>query len=171
MPHLNVEIKARCSDLAGATKILQRLGARRDGTFHQVDTYFNAASGKLKLRESETESTLIFYEREQTAGPKKSTVTLYPIDDPINFKELMSAAVGVGLVVEKQREIYWIKNVKFHLDTVPALGTFIEFEAIDYENLIGEPALYEQCQKYLRLFGVADNDLVTESYSDLLVKI
>jgi predicted adenylyl cyclase CyaB len=135
-----------------------------------VDTYFHSANGKLKLRESETGATLIFYQREQKAGPKKSKVNMVPIADPITLKQLLSVAVGVDLVVEKQREIYWIKNVKFHLDTLLSRGTFIEFEAIDYDNSIGEAALYEQCQTYLKLFGIAENDLLTGSYSDMLAK-
>ena len=33
--------------------------------------------------------------------------------------------------MDKKREIYFIHNVKFHIDNVKNLGTFIEIEAID----------------------------------------
>ncbi len=72
-------------------------------------------------------------------------------------------------VVEKQREIYFIKNVKFHLDAVKDLGNFVEIEAIDRGGSIGKKQLYEQCVYYLQLFGISDNDLVSVSYSDLLM--
>ena len=51
MPHVNVEIKARCSDLDRVRDRLIALGARVVGTDHQIDTYFQVPRGRLKLRE------------------------------------------------------------------------------------------------------------------------
>jgi adenylate cyclase class IV len=36
--------------------------------------------------------------------------------------------------VDKIREIYLIENVKFHLDSVAELGSFIEIEAMTFCN-------------------------------------
>ena len=77
---------------------------------------------------------------------------------------------GVLVVVDKKREIYFIENVKFHLDTIEGLGTFMEIEAIDYENNIGMDKLQAQCQKYISLFEIPDTDLISVSYSDLILE-
>ncbi len=173
MPHLNVEIKARCADLAAVRAVLVERGARRVGIDHQTDTYFRVPSGRLKLREGTIELALIHYDREDRAGPKASHVTLWspPRDaggGARELRELLARALGVLIVVEKAREIWFLDNVKIHLDEVPGLGAFVEIEAIDADGTIGRGRLQAQCEECMRLFGVAPDDLVTCSYSDLL---
>ena len=46
--------------------------------------------------------------------------------------------------------------MKFHIDTVQGLGTFMEIEAIGGDGTIGTNALYEQCQNYLQALGIDD---------------
>ena len=80
MGHLNVEIKARRSDAERVRAILRELGADYRGTDRQTDTYFEAATGRLKLREGDIENSLIYYERADEAGPKQSKVSLYTVE-------------------------------------------------------------------------------------------
>jgi predicted adenylyl cyclase CyaB len=94
---------------------------------------------------------------------------LYQPTDSDALKAALVAALGLKVVVDKQREIYFIDNVKFHLDTVVALGTFVEIEAIDVDGTIGRPRLEQQCAHYVQLFGIASADLLTHSYSDMLL--
>ncbi|OGM96320.1 MAG: hypothetical protein A3B86_04220 [Candidatus Yanofskybacteria bacterium RIFCSPHIGHO2_02_FULL_38_22b] len=61
-------------------------------------------------------------------------------------------------------------NVKFHIDKVKDLGSFIEIEAIDKTGKIGKKKLLKQCNQYLNLFNVLQSDLISKSYSDLLNK-
>jgi predicted adenylyl cyclase CyaB len=91
-----------------------------------------------------------------------------PQPDPA-LKEILRRALGVLVVVDKKREIYFIENVKFHIDRVEELGTFMEIEAIDRTGEIGEKRLREQCQWYLQLFDIHPADLISGSYSDLLL--
>lgn len=50
-------------------------------TEHHIDTYFNTAKGRLKLREIlGKESKLIDYNRENIQGSKKSDILLYQHD-------------------------------------------------------------------------------------------
>ncbi len=72
------------------------------------------------------------------------------------------------MVVDKQREIYFIQNVKFHLDVVAGLGTFVEIEAIDSDGSIRKEELLQQCHHYMKLFEISETDLLSHSYSDLL---
>ena len=77
--------------------------------------------------------------------------------------------VGVLVVVDKIREIYFIDNVKFHIDVVEGIGSFIEIESIENAT-IGKQKLLDQCAQYLVLFGINESDLVPSSYSDLLLQ-
>lgn len=171
MKHLNIEIKARCNDHEKVRLILKSYDADFKGTDHQVDTYFRVNKGRLKLREGNIENSLIFYARENKKGPKQSNVILLKTSPKSSFKEILESSLGALVVVDKQREIYFIKNVKFHIDTVKFLGTFIEIEAIDSNGAFGKEELLEQCQRYLKAFGIAKRDLISSSYSDLLLQI
>ena len=169
MAHLNVESKARSADHARLRALLRAHGASFSGTDHQIDTYFCVAHGRLKLREGTLENALIQYARADEAGPKCSAVGLFPTAPGSALKPLLTAALGVLVVVDKQREISWIENVKFHLDTVAGLGAFVEIEAIDRDGTIGATRLEAQCRHYLALLGIAPADLISGSYSDLLL--
>ncbi len=169
MAHLNIEIKARCNDQEKVRQILKERGADFKGVDHQIDTYFLSSNGRLKLREGNIENELIFYERESTAGPKQSKVILFKNEPGSSLKQILEKSVGVKVVVDKKREIYFIDNIKFHVDLVEGLGTFVEIEAQDAEGSVGEAQLRSQCQEYMDLFGISETDLLNASYSDLLL--
>ncbi len=63
--------------------------------------------------------------------------------------------LGIKAVVDKQRKIYFIANVKFHFDDVQGLGTFVEVEAIDRDGSYDIDTLKRQCDKYFRFFGLS----------------
>ena len=166
---LNVEIKAICCSRDKVRKILVSLGADFKGTDRQIDTYFKTNKGRLKLREGNIENNLIYYERENTNQPKESNFSLYRSPNPGLLKEILTNAFGILAVVDKKREIYYIDNVKFHLDEVKNLGSFAEIEATDISGTIGKDKLYEQCKYYLKLFGIKESDLLSVSYSDMIL--
>lgn len=168
MNHINVEIKARCIDQDAIRQYLQTKGDFK-GTDHQIDTYFKIPDGRLKLREGNIENSLIFYKRNDQEGPKQSDVSLFHTEPGSALKGLLVQSIGVLAVVDKKREIYFIDNVKFHLDTVEGLGTFMEIEAIDEDGTIGKEKLLEQCNFYMKEFGIRQEDLVSVSYSDLIL--
>lgn len=171
MEHINVEIKAKCANQDKVREILKSRQADFKGIDHQIDTYFKIHNGRLKLREGTIENYLIFYEREDKKGPKQSNVILYKTEPNVSLKEILTKSLGILTVVDKQREIYFIDNVKFHLDNVQDLGTFIEIEAIDIANNIGKAKLLDQCNYYLKLFGIQESDLLNNSYSDQIIKL
>ncbi len=165
-----IEIKARCANPDSIREKLESLGAKAIGTDHQVDTYFTVPEGRLKLRRGDIENTLIQYQRSNKSGPKLSNVNLYKPIDADALHVTLSAALPVLVEVDKQREIFFIENVKFHIDQVKNLGSFIEIEAIDESGDIEVDRLNEQCEHYLRLFEVNPGDLMTHSYSDMLLE-
>ncbi len=169
MPLLNIEIKARCLNPAAVRQVLQAYKARFVGEDHQVDTYFNVAQGRLKLREGRIENALIYYRRSDQTGPKRSDVWLYRTGSDPSLKAVLTAALGVRVVVDKRREIYFVDNVKFHVDGVEGLGAFVEIEAIDAEGTLGKDRLQEQCDHFIGALGIRPEDLIPVSYSDLLL--
>jgi predicted adenylyl cyclase CyaB len=130
------------------------------------------STGRLKLREGKIERALIFYSRKDAKEPKQSDVTLLPIDTNSSgiMKEILTKSLGVLVTVTKQRRIYFIDNIKFHLDIVEELGSFVEVEAIDVDGTIEITKLQEQCRFFLELFEISDEDLISTSYSDLLLQ-
>ncbi|MFX0122115.1 MAG: class IV adenylate cyclase [Candidatus Hodarchaeota archaeon] len=172
MVHINIEFKAQCHDPEKIRKILTSRNADYKGLDRQVDTYFNVNTGRLKLREGEIERALIYYSRKDTKEPKQSDVTLFPVDSDSSalLKEILIKSLGILVIVSKQRRIYFIDNIKFHIDIVEELGSFVEVEAIDINGNIGVTKLQEQCQFFLELFEISEEDLISMSYSDLLLK-
>ena len=169
MPHLNVEIKARCNQPGKVRAFLEREGALLKGTDLQTDTYFNVANGRLKLREGNIENNLIFYERNNQAGPKDSKFHLVHIPDAAALKEMLAISNGIKAIIFKKREIWYIGNVKFHIDEVEGLGSFVEIEAGNLLADLPKEKLQEQCNFYLKTFDINPEDLVEISYSDMML--
>ncbi|HSZ85890.1 MAG TPA: class IV adenylate cyclase [Puia sp.] len=170
MTILNFEFKARTNDPEEAEKKLLFLNPKFIGEDNQTDTYFNVAHGRLKLREGNIENALIHYERANTSDAKQSDVLLYKHDPDKNLKNILTKSLGVKVIVNKKRKIYFIENVKFHFDTIKELGTFIEVEAIDKNGEFGIEKLKEQCNKYAAFFNIKTEDFVSLSYSDLILE-
>lgn len=168
---INSEIKARCDNHAKIRDFLLAHGADYKGTDHQIDTYFNVSTGRLKLRQGSIENNLIFYTRSDAAGPKQLEICLSAVEKESTIGAVLAKALGVKVQVDKKREIYFIDNVKFHIDTVKNLGTFMEIEAIDWDGSIGTDKLQEQCEYYAKAMNIAKKDLVKGSYSDLLIEL
>lgn len=166
----NIEIKARCSDLEAIRIILTKKNSDYKGLDHQIDTYFNVSTGRLKLREGNIENNLIYYNRPNQSGPKQSDFTLFKTENGSGLNDILNKSLGIKVVVDKKREIHFIENVKFHLDTVKDLGTFIEIEVIDIHGNQSIDDMNEVCEKYLKLFSVSVSDLIECSYSDLLIQ-
>lgn len=172
MSHFNVEIKARASEFDSIKKVLYSRMADFIGTDNQTDTYFNVPNGRLKLREGSIENALIYYQRPNSPEAKQSDVVLCNFEKKMpELKELLEQMFGIKIIVQKQREIYTIANIKFYLDRIDGLGSFIEIEAISREGKIPREKLEEQVNNYMEKFGIKTEELIAESYSDLLLKL
>lgn len=169
MAVINYEFKARHADVDRLEQKLRALDPIFKGEDRQVDTYFNTATGRLKLREGNIENALIWYDRKNTAGAKQSDIILYEHQPAKTLKEILVKTMGVKAVVDKLRRIYFIDNVKFHFDTVEGLGKFVEVEAIDRNGDIGIEKLKTQCEYYAELFEIQPGNYIANSYSDMLL--
>jgi predicted adenylyl cyclase CyaB len=165
---LNFEFKAQLHDAAHVRAALKNQRAHFLGTDHQVDTYFRVPSGRLKVREGRIENSLIFYQRTNSARARRSTVEMMPLPRRNSVRAILARALGVLAVVDKRREIYFVGNVKIHLDRVRGLGTFVEVEAMTRSGDIRK--VRAQAAKFRKLFAISPKDIVPLSYSDLILK-
>jgi len=167
----NFEFKAKVDELEKYENKILTLNPEFEGVKHQIDTYFNTELGRLKLRESNDENSLINYDRENISGSKESQIILYKHKPSVALKNILIRQLGVKIIVDKKRKIYFIDNVKFHFDNVDGLGTFIEVEAIDRNEEFTTEELKEQCNKYFNFFQLTKSNLVDKSYSDLIIEL
>jgi len=171
MDVLNVEIKARCHNPDSMRGLLHDQGATFIGRDNQTDVYYSTAYGRLKLRTGNIENALIYYNRPDTDEPKQSAVKLYKTQAGSELADVLEEALEVLVTVRKTRDIFFIDNVKFHEDEVEGLGAFVEIEAIDNDRTRDADELREQCEHFIALLGIVRKDLVSQSYSDLLMEI
>ncbi len=171
MARRNLELKLRVADLRAA-RLKCAEAATRAVVMEQVDTYFRAGRGRLKVRESvsgseECAATLIAYSRPDRSGVRASDYHLVAVPDPAGVKSALSAALGVRGVVRKRREVHMYHNVRIHLDDVEGLGTFVELEAVVSPEADEELSL-TRLDTLCGLLGLSRGDGVAGSYADLL---
>jgi predicted adenylyl cyclase CyaB len=167
MKIVNYEFKARIKDEQRVRDALKTLNARSIGTDHQVDTYFRVPAGRLKVREGRIENALIFYRRSDARRARQSAVEMMLLPRRNSLRAILARALATLAVVDKRREIYFVKNVKIHLDRVRKLGKFLEVEAISRTGDVKK--IRSQARHFQQLFGVTAKDIVAESYSDLIL--
>lgn len=155
---LNVEIKARCSNPERVVKTLKTLAAESRGTDDQTDTYFPCPQGRLKLRVGTIENALIHYHRPNVMGAKRSDVHLVPLvpDQAAALRETLCKALGVRVIVRKRRQIFFLDNVKIHVDDVAELGGFVEIEAQADSSQADETQLLRQCRTLMDQLGIEE---------------
>ena len=187
----NLEFKARYQSLGSLYPRLADLNAVHRETVHQIDTYFHVTQVKdtsiletckprLKLREIAEachrvpsadgidEAWLIYYERPNQSESRYSQYQLSKISDPSTLKTLLTVALGVQTIVQKQREVWMFKNTRIHLDRVADLGQFIELETVFQGQTEAEAIAEHQHVKRTLHLGTADP--VAVSYSDLVMQ-
>lgn len=130
MPRRNIEFKARDLDPERTLRTALAAGAQDAGWLAQTDTYFNVPHGRLKLREESDCAHLIAYQRPDDPAARESRYRLVSTDDPAGLRDALTVALGVLVVVKKERHLLLWQNVRIHLDTVDSLGQFIGLEAV-----------------------------------------
>jgi predicted adenylyl cyclase CyaB len=165
----NIEIKAHARDYDGLRERAAALAEHDPMHFRQEDTFFQVASGRLKLRRFDDgqRAELIFYQRDDRDGPKVSFYQKSPVSDPDAMQALLAAALKVRGIVAKERTVYLVGRTRIHLDQVDSLGSFLELEVVlgqDEDEASGHREAREMFEK----LGVSERDLVSLSYVDLL---
>ena len=164
----NVEIKARVRHPSRLRAVSERLADGPATRLEQVDTFFGAPRGRLKLRVQEPgPGPRVHKPRPDTAGPKTSEYHISHTDDPEGLAGILGAALGVSGVVKKTRHVYLCGQTRIHLDDVEGLGQFLELEVVMEP---GQPLQWGEAEarRLMRALEVEEDDLVQGAYFDLL---
>jgi adenylate cyclase, class 2 len=165
----NVEIKARVRDLAPVRARALAAGAKPHLIEEQTDRYYTVdGAHRVKLRTiAGGRAELVDYRRSEATGVRASEYTVTPVRD--EAAGLCLVPKGKPLVtVRKRREVLLWDNVRIHLDTVDALGTFVELEAV-VDDRHDEANCHEQVATLMSTLGLDRTELIRASYAELLL--
>jgi len=164
----NVEIKARIDSIEAVLPLALVLADGPPEPIAQDDTFFNCATGRLKLRVfADGRGELIAYERPDATGPKTSDYVITPVADPDSLRATLARALGLGGRVIKQRTLLLAGRTRVHLDRVVGLGDFLELEVVLRDGESADDGVAE-AHGLLRRLRVDATRLVAGAYVDLL---
>lgn len=167
----NIEIKAKVRDTHDVSQRAERLSDAPVQVINQVDTFFATDRGRLKLRDlGEGRGQLIYYERPDAEGPKRSDYHIYETRDPDGLNAVLGTALGVRGVVRKVRHLYMVGQTRVHLDDVEGLGHFLELEVVLAPGQ-SESVGREIAENLLKALGVDHADLLEVAYIDLQERV
>ena len=164
----NVEIKAKITDLEALKQQVARISDSPAELIIQEDVFFHGSRGRLKLRIfSDSRGELIYYERADQAGPKRSLYFISGTAEPRKLAVVLKAAMGIRGVVRKKRWLYWVNSTRIHLDDVDGLGSFVELEV-----MLSTGQRTEEGEAIagglMATLGIDDSELIEGAYIDLL---
>lgn len=166
----NIEIKARARDFNILKRRAEQLSGSPAQTILQTDTFFLTETGRLKLRElGDGAAQLIYYERPNEGGPKRSDYHLFETGDPSRLKSVLSRALGVRGIVKKVRSLFLVGQSRVHLDEVEGLGQFLELEVVLRPDQTEDEGR-SVAEKLISDLGLETRDLLEGAYIDLLEK-
>jgi len=131
----------------------------------------------LREVDGSKEEELVYYERENIAGPKRSDVFILKVHEPAFFKTLLRKLLKTKATVEKVREIYRYQGtplaskyryVQIHLDEVRHIGNFVEFEMETSDRTARKDR--KILRSLMRKLNIKTKQLERLSYADLLPK-
>lgn len=134
-------IKAFCPDFQPIRQILTKSGANYVGQTEQLDYFFLlpdqadvSPSRRVKLRiENDQPRWIYCYDRTQN-GSSEVHFRRYQVHDP-NIKGILTAALGVDVVIRKTRELWRADHAVFNLDRLYGVGQIFEVELeVDEQN-------------------------------------
>jgi len=166
----NIEIKAYVRNLPSLRSRAEALSDTPVQVIPQEDTFFHTPKGRLKLRLLRPDfAQLVYYERADQGGPKRSNYHIYETHDPAGLRTALGMALGVRGVVRKTRYLYLAGQTRIHLDDVEGLGQFMELEVVlreDQSDADGQSI----AEGLMTRLGIHKEDLLDGAYMDLLEK-
>lgn len=85
---VNLEIKVPVEDFSKLIKIVKKRGGKKIYSSRQVDVYYKLKDGRLKVRNSSGEKSVIFYKRVEDGSERWSNFKVIQVENPrewINF--------------------------------------------------------------------------------------
>lgn len=171
----NLELKVQVPD-GGLDPLRDRLAGWAEGPpehRQQHDVYFQVPEGRLKLRKisydtGESRAELIAYQRPDLDGSRWSSYQITALEHTQASDLIATLAQVLPILVEvlKDREIYHHAATRIHLDTVDALGQFVELETVIGKQ--GDDRAESEHRHVIDYLGLDEWPVQAGSYCDLL---
>ncbi|MEZ7195210.1 class IV adenylate cyclase [Pseudodesulfovibrio karagichevae] len=163
----NIEIKASVEDAQHLRELIETSCGKPSDILIQRDIFYRLNNSRLKMRNVNGHSELIYYSRANTSGPKLSKYLRVPIIFPGIVHFVLKTILGVRGVVNKKRVLFFSENTRIHLDEVDKLGAFLELEVV-LEQAEDSEAGIAKANQLMSIFNIKEEDLISRSYIDLL---
>lgn len=164
---LNLEIKVPVKNLKKFIAIVEKEGGEKIYSSRQVDVYYKLKYGRLKVRNSSGEKSIIFYRRIEDGSERWSDFEVMKVENPEEWINFFDKFLMKLVVVDKHRTLYHFKNTRIHFDKVKGLGNFIELET-KVVNVMQKAR--KEFQQMLELLKLNPEEQILNSYSDLILK-
>lgn len=165
---MNIEIKAAARDVRRQRELASQMCNSEPKLLEQMDTFFNVARGRLKLREfTSGDAELIQYERPNRSDPTKSCYSIVPTSCPGDLKKALKTALGILGIMRKRRYLYIVGQTRIHFDEVANLGEFIELEVV-LSSEQREADAIAIAHTLMKQLEISKDDLIEQAYIDML---
>ena len=163
---LNLEFKSKIGLFENIKNDLEGIGAYFRESLNQKDIYYKVKTGLLKLRIENGNYSLIRYNRDETNPDRWSNYFVVKLDGK-ETELMLESLFEIETEVIKQRELYFYKNTRVHLDIVENLGNFLELETIV------DKSKEHAKENFNHIVGLLNLDLSNQirlSYRDLMLR-
>lgn len=167
----NLEIKVALEDFEGILQNLASLEVKESGVLYQIDKYFLIGKKRLKLRNTNGESQLIYYSRPDIQGSRLSKYYVFTFTNQqeVVIEKILSIFFAVKAVVSKKRILYLYKHTRIHLDEVENLGNFLELETV-FDKKKPQYDFYHEHNAIIDTLGLSRYKKIKSSYSDFILE-
>ena len=167
----NLELKVELEDFSDILQNIVSLGVKEAGILYQIDKYFLIGKKRLKLRDANGESQLIYYSRPDTQESKLSQYYVFKFTNKqgMVIEKILSIFFTIKAVVSKKRTLYLYKHTRIHLDKVENLGNFLELETV-FNRKDPQYDFYHEHNAVIDTLGLPRYKKIKSSYSDLILK-
>lgn len=162
----NIEIKVPINNLKKILIRIKNLPAERIYSSQQIDVYFQNEKGRLKVRDSNGEKSVIFYDRIEDGRERWSKFYFIKINEPNEWVKFFDLFMERLITVKKHRTLFHYKNTRIHVDQIKNLGNFIELETKMNSSRKTAREEFDYLCKHLEL---ATGEQIINSYSDMIL--
>lgn len=163
----NIEIKVPIKNVKEILIRIKKLQAERIYSSQQTDVYFQNEKGRLKVRDSNGEKSVIYYNRIEDGRERWSKFHFIKINEPNEWVKFFDLFMERLITVKKHRTLFHYKKTRIHVDQIKSLGNFIELETNMNSSKKRAREEFDYLCKYLELNG---GEQILNSYSDMILK-
>ncbi len=162
----NLEIKIKVNQLENYIEKIIKLKGKKIYSSLQIDVYYQVPKGRMKVRNSNGEKSVIFYNRVEDGKERWSDFYVVKVKEPKLWVNFFDKVFDRLIMVKKNRTLFHYKNTRIHFDRVSGLGNFIELETKVNSSKKEARKEFDFLCKELNL---DKSNQIFNSYSDLLI--